>query len=200
MLNLKIPSLKLPKGKIIGLVGPNGTGKSTFLRCLCGLENDCKGKIFVDGILYKGRQRIKICYMVMQDVNHQLFTDSVESEVMLSMKEKDENRCDEILKSLGLEEYKKTHPMALSGGQKQRVAIASAIASDAKIMLFDEPTSGLDYSHMEKVAELLKQLTGMGTTVIVSTHDPELISESCDYVLGLKHGKALYLKKTGNDF
>jgi energy-coupling factor transport system ATP-binding protein len=138
--------------------------------------------------------------MVMQDVNHQLFTDSVESEVMLSMKEKDEKRCDEILNSLGLGDYKQTHPMALSGGQKQRVAIASAIASDAKIMLFDEPTSGLDFLHMEKVAELLKQLTEMGTTVIVSTHDPELISESCDYVLGLKHGKALYLKKTGNDF
>ena len=87
-----------------------------------------------------------------------------------------------------------THPMALSGGQKQRVAIASAIASDAKIMLFDEPTSGLDYSHMEKVAELLKQLSEMGTTVIVSTHDPELISECCEYVLGLNHGKAKYLK------
>ena len=199
-LNLNISKLNLPKGKIIGLVGPNGTGKSTFLRCLCGLEGDCKGTITVDGTIYKGRQRIKICYMVMQDVNHQLFTDSVESEVMLSMKEKDEKRCDEILNSLGLGDYKQTHPMALSGGQKQRVAIASAIASDAKIMLFDEPTSGLDYSHMEKVAELLKQLSVMGTTVIVSTHDPELISESCDYVLGLKHGKALYLKKTGNDF
>lgn len=193
-LNLNISKLNLPKGKIIGLVGPNGTGKSTFLRCLCGLEGDCKGNITVDGTKYKGRQRIKICYMVMQDVNHQLFTDSVESEVMLSMKDKDEKRCDEILKSLGLEEYKQTHPMALSGGQKQRVAIASAIASDAKIMLFDEPTSGLDYSHMEKVAELLKQLSEMGTTVIVSTHDPELISECCEYVLGLNHGKAKYLK------
>ncbi len=199
-LNLNISKLNLPKSKIIGLVGPNGTGKSTFLRCLCGLEGDCKGTITVDGTNYKGRQRIKICYMVMQDVNHQLFTDSVESEVMLSMKEKDEKRCDEILNSLGLGDYKQTHPMALSGGQKQRVAIASAIASDAKIMLFDEPTSGLDFLHMEKVAELLKQLSEMGTTVIVSTHDPELISESCDYVLGLKHGKALYLKKTGNDF
>lgn len=194
LLNLNIPELKLPKGKVIGLVGPNGTGKSTFLRCLCGLEGDCKGKIVSDGVTYKGRQRLKLCYMVMQDVNHQLFTDSVKSEVMLSMKEEDDKRCDELLNRLGLIEYKDIHPMALSGGQKQRVAIASALASDAKILLFDEPTSGLDYSHMEKVAELLQQLANAGATVIVSTHDPELISECCDYVLGLKRGKVVYLK------
>jgi energy-coupling factor transport system ATP-binding protein len=194
LLNLNIPELKLPQGKVIGLVGPNGTGKSTFLRCLCGLEGDCKGRIVSDGVTYKGRQRLKICYMVMQDVNHQLFTDSVKSEVMLSMKEEDDKRCDELLNRLGLIEYKDIHPMALSGGQKQRVAIASALASDAKILLFDEPTSGLDYSHMEKVAELLQQLANAGATVIVSTHDPELISECCDFVLGLKHGKVVYLK------
>ena len=194
-LNLNIPSVKIPKGKIIGLVGPNGTGKSTFLRCLCGLERDCRGKIVSDGKIFKGRDRLKICYMVMQDVNHQLFTDSVKSEVMLSMNDKDEKRCDEILKSLGLLVYKDTHPMALSGGQKQRVAIASAIASDAEILLFDEPTSGLDYSHMEKVSELLKDLAKTGASVIVSTHDPELISECCDYVLGINHGKAVYLKE-----
>ena len=195
LLNLNIPSLKIPKGKVIGLVGPNGTGKSTFLRCLCGLEGDCKGAIVSDGKIYKARQRLKICYLVMQDVNHQLFTDSVKSEVMLSMKDEDEKRCDEILESLGLLEYKDTHPMALSGGQKQRVAIASAIASGAEILLFDEPTSGLDYSHMEKVGELLNELTSAGASVIVSTHDPELISECCDYVLGIKHGKAVYLKE-----
>ncbi len=197
-LNLNIPSLKIPKGKVIGLVGPNGTGKSTFLRCLCGLEGDCKGMIIDNGIALKGRQRLNTCYMVMQDVNHQLFTDSVKSEVMLSMKDKDEARCDEILECLGLAEYKDTHPMALSGGQKQRVAIASALASDAQILLFDEPTSGLDYAHMEKVSELLMQLASTGATVIVSTHDPELISECCDFILGIDHGKAAYLKENRN--
>lgn len=195
LLNLNIPSLRIPKSKIIALVGPNGTGKSTFLRCLCGLERDCRGLITVDGKNYKGRERLKLCYMVMQDVNHQLFTDSVKSEEMLSMTDKDEKRCDDILESLGLLEYKETHPMALSGGQKQRVAIASAIASDAKILLFDEPTSGLDYSHMEKVGGLLKDLASRGATVIVSTHDPELISECCDYILGINQGKAVYLKE-----
>ncbi len=194
MLSLCIPNLSLPKGKVIAVIGKNGTGKSTFLRCLCGLENDCKGVIESDGKEYKGKHRIGLSYMVMQDVNHQLFTDSVEAEVLLSMKDKDEKRCHEILESLGLLQYKDTHPMALSGGQKQRVAIASAVAAGAKILLFDEPTSGLDFAHMEKVGGLLKELAAAGSTVLVSTHDPELIEECCDYELYIKKGKVVYLR------
>ena len=85
--------------------------------------------------------------------------------------------------------------MALSGGQKQRVAIASAIAANAKLMLFDEPTSGLDYCHMEKVGELLKKLAVSGNTVLVATHDPELIELCCDYVLCIENGKLGYIRK-----
>ena len=188
-LSLCIPEVRLPKGKVIGVIGRNGTGKSTFLRCLCGLEKDCTGVIVSDGKEYKKKHRIGFSYMVMQDVNHQLFTDSVEGEVLLSMKEKDETRCHEILDSLGLLAYKDIHPMALSGGQKQRVAIASAIAAGAELLLFDEPTSGLDYAHMEKVGELLKQLAVSGRTVLVSTHDPELIEQCCAYVLRINHGR-----------
>jgi energy-coupling factor transport system ATP-binding protein len=176
------------------VIGKNGTGKSTFLRCLGGLERDCKGIIESEGKEYKGKSRIGLSYMVMQDVNHQLFTDSVEAEVLLSMKDKDEKRCMEILDSLGLFPYIDTHPMALSGGQKQRVAIASAVAAGAKILLFDEPTSGLDFAHMEKVGRLLKELAEAGSTVLVSTHDPELIEECCDYELYIKKGKVVYLR------
>ena len=194
-LSLCIPRLVLPKGAVIGVVGKNGTGKSTFLKCICGLEKDCKGIIECDGVEYKGKKRLAFSYMVMQDVNHQLFTDSVESEVLLSMKEDDKEHCDKILESLGILEFKDKHPMALSGGQKQRVAIASAIAADAKLMLFDEPTSGLDYSHMEKVGELLKNLASSGNTVLVATHDPELIELCCDYVLCIENGKLGYMKR-----
>lgn len=193
-LSLCIPELILPKGKVIGVIGKNGTGKSTFLRCICGLEKDCTGVITVDGKEYKGKRRIGVSYMVMQDVNHQLFTDSVESEVLLSMKEKDADRCHEILNSLGLLEYTDTHPMALSGGQKQRVAIASAIAAGAKLLLFDEPTSGLDHAHMKKVGELLKQLADSGSTVLVSTHDPELLEQCCDYELCIRKGRIAYFR------
>lgn len=192
-LNLCVQNLAIPKGKIIGVIGSNGMGKSTFLRCICGLEKDCTGVIKTDGMVYKGRARIPLSYMVMQDVNHQLFTDSVKEEVLLSMKEKDDERCCCILESLGLLKYKDTHPMALSGGQKQRVAIASAVAAGASLLLFDEPTSGLDYSHMEKVGDLLKQLAAMGKTVLVSTHDPELIERCCEYLLCVNNGKVEYV-------
>jgi energy-coupling factor transport system ATP-binding protein len=192
ILSLNIPKLNLPRGSVIGIVGRNGTGKSTFLRCVCGLEKDCTGVIEADGNVYKGKQRLKLSYMVMQDVNHQLFTDSVESEVLLSMEDQDKEKCEGILKSLGIIEFKNKHPMALSGGQKQRVAIASAIAAKAKLLLFDEPTSGLDFLHMEKVAELLKELAASGKTVLVSTHDSELIDKCCDHVLCIENGKVGY--------
>ena len=194
ILTLNIPKLRLPKNSVIAVVGSNGTGKSTFLRCVCGLERDCPGVITMDGKEYKGKNRTELCYMVMQDVNHQLFTDSVMAEVMLSMKDKNIKACEIILESLGLLPYKDKHPMALSGGQKQRVAIASAVAAGAKLLLFDEPTSGLDLSHMEMVGQLLTNLARSGSTVLVSTHDPELIGQCCDYILCIDKGKVGYYK------
>ena len=110
------------------------------------------------------------------------------------MEKEDKERCDQILDSLGILEFKEKHPMALSGGQKQRVAIASAIAADAKLMLFDEPTSGLDFCHMEKVGGLLKSLAE-NNIVLVATHDPELIELCCDYVLCIENGRAGYLRR-----
>uniref|UniRef100_I5AX25 ATPase component of various ABC-type transport systems with duplicated ATPase domain n=1 Tax=Eubacterium cellulosolvens (strain ATCC 43171 / JCM 9499 / 6) TaxID=633697 RepID=I5AX25_EUBC6 len=199
-LSLRIPYLALPKNSVIGVIGENGTGKSTFLKCVCGLEKDCRGSVEIDGKAYRGKERLGICYMVMQDVNHQLFTDSVEDEVLLSMKEEDRERCREILETLGILEYKDKHPMALSGGQKQRVAIASAVAADAKLMLFDEPTSGLDFCHMEKVGELLKKLAEAGNTVLVVTHDPELVELCCDYVMRIEDGEVTAMQNTGNLF
>ena len=129
-------------------------------------------------------------------MNHQLFTDSVEAEVLLSMNKKDEEKCHAILDDLGLLSNKDTHPMALSGGQKQRVAIASAVAAGAKLLLFDEPTSGLNYAQMEKVGELLKKLADSGSTVLVSTHDPELIELCCDYILRIRDGRVASFSKT----
>ncbi len=188
--HLRIKDLEIRKGEILGVIGKNGSGKSTFLRCLCGLEKTCIGKLTIDGREYKGRKLTKICYMVMQDVNHQLFTDSVISEVLLSMKNKDEKAAEDILTSLDLAQFRDKHPMALSGGQKQRVAIASALAAEAELLLFDEPTSGLDRRHMKEVAGLLKALAGKGKTVLVSTHDPEFAAVCCDRLVRISGGSA----------
>ena len=192
--HLRIPNLYVKKGEIIGIIGKNGSGKSTFLRCLCGLEKTCIGTAEIGGREYKKKKLTKICYMVMQDVNHQLFTDSVISEVLLSMEHENTEEAEKILESLDLLEYKDKHPIALSGGQKQRVAIASALAVRAEILLFDEPTSGLDYRHMKEVAALLKSIAGKGKTVFVSTHDPELAASCCDRLVRISRGYAYEVK------
>lgn len=190
---LDIPMLSIPKGSIVAVLGHNGAGKTTFGKCLCGLLKGAKGTVEMDGVSYDTKERLKISYMVMQDVNHQLFTESVLDEILLSMSGEDEeldrNNAISILDSLNLEAFSEYHPMSLSGGQKQRVAIGSAIASAKSILLFDEPTSGLDYHHMLEVADNLQQLSNMGKTVFVITHDPELIGKCCNYFVFIENGK-----------
>lgn len=193
---LSLENIELPAGNVTAVIGHNGAGKTTLSRCLCGLEKRCKGILEKDGTSYSSKQRLKLCYMVMQDVNHQLFTESVSDEIMLSMQGQDEqtdkNQTEEILSSLNLLEYKELHPMSLSGGQKQRVAIGSAIASDKEILVFDEPTSGLDYHHMLEVADNLQRLSDMGKTLFIITHDPELIAKCCNYFVFIEHGKTVW--------
>jgi energy-coupling factor transport system ATP-binding protein len=181
-----IPQMEIPMGEIIGIIGANGMGKSTFLRCLCGMERSCKAVLKIGNELWNNKKRRRKIYMVMQDVNHQLFTDSVLEEVMISQETEDKTEALAILETLDLKEYADRHPLSLSGGQKQRVAVASAIASGRSIILFDEPTSGLDYSHMLQVSELLKKLRDNGKTVIIVTHDTELIINACTFVVPFK--------------
>lgn len=188
---IKIDSLAIPRSSAVAVIGYNGAGKSTFARCLCGLEKSCQGTISLCGKVYKGRERLKQCYMVMQDVNNQLFTESVLDEILLSMDEPDTLKAENILSSLDLLAMKDLHPMSLSGGQKQRVAIASAIASKKEIIIFDEPTSGLDLRHMKEVANNLKRLQQMRKTLFIISHDLELIFESCTHVLHFEEGKVI---------
>ena len=178
-----IPTMEIPAGEIVGIVGAHGAGKSTFLRCLCGMERSCKATLKIGNEFWNNKTRRRKLYMVMQDVNHQLFTDSVLEEIMISQENENKDEALSILESLDLKEYADNHPLALSGGQKQRVAVASAIASGREIILFDEPTSGLDYDHMLQVADILKNLKEKGKTVIIVTHDVELIKTACTHII-----------------
>ena len=187
---LHIMDCEIPTNRIVGIIGNNGAGKSTFSRCFCGLEKRC-GEIVWNGKKYRPKDRLNTCYMVMQEVNHQLFTESVLDEVLISMEEANQKRAEEILSRLDLLDFKDRHPMSLSGGQKQRVAIASVIASKRSILFFDEPTSGLDYRHMKEVANVLRQVRDAGITVYVITHDLELILDCCTDIIHFEDGSII---------
>lgn len=199
---LDIPELKVPSGAVTGVLGFNGAGKSTLARVICGLEKRAKGVLNDNGKSYTAKARLKKSYMVMQDVNHQLFTESVIEEVLLSMdsgdgsdeaaRQKTRQKALDILEALNLLEFQEVHPMALSGGQKQRLAVASAIAADKEFLIFDEPTSGLDYAHMLDVAENITRLARAGKTVFIISHDPELIAACCNYLIFMDGGKLVW--------
>ena len=195
---LDIPELKIPSGAVTGVLGFNGAGKSTLARVICGLEKRAKGVLNDSGKSYTAKARLKKSYMVMQDVNHQLFTESVIEEILLSMDVSDvsgeaaRQKALDILEAMNLSEFKEVHPMALSGGQKQRLAVASAIAADKEFLIFDEPTSGLDYAHMLDVAENITRLARAGKTVFIISHDPELIAACCNYLIFMDGGKLVW--------
>lgn len=194
-MTLQIPELSLPCGAIIGILGENGSGKTTLARCLCGLEKSCKGKFVLAGKSLSRRERLRRSFLVMQDVNHQLFTESVEEEVLISMsgcEDEKEAAAERILASMDLLPFRELHPLALSGGQKQRVAVASALASQKDLLIFDEPTSGLDRQHMLEVAENLRRLSALGKTIFLITHDPELVQECCEYFVFLSRGEVAW--------
>lgn len=179
-LSLKNISFKL--GKVYGIIGSNGQGKSTLLRCLIGLEKKSKEEIYFNGEKLSKKERLKNSSLVMQDVNHQLFTDEVFKELSLGVKNFDEEKAKSILKDLGLDELIERHPMSLSGGQKQRLAIASLMCKDSTFVYFDEPTSGMDYSNMKKISELIKKYRNKDKMIFIVSHDIEFLNEVSDEI------------------
>lgn len=184
---LHIDHLEIPKGAVIAVVGHNGAGKSTLTKCICGLQKRFKGSVIMDKNRMKPKDMRHCSYMVMQDVNHQLFAETVLEEVMLGADESADDQALTLLEKLNIIAYKDRHPMSLSGGQKQRVAIASALLAGKKLLVFDEPTSGLDFRSMECTAELLRSLE-QDITVLIVTHDMELIDCCCTHVLHIEKG------------
>lgn len=176
-----LPDMSFAAGEVVGLMGRNGIGKSTMARTLCGLLEPVSGKICRNGRPANARERLRSSFLVMQDVNYQLFSDSVREEVLLGAAHPE--RCDAVLQALGLDGLADRHPMSLSGGQKQRVVVAAAMLSDKPLILLDEPTSGLDLGSMQQVGQLLQEWKAQGKTLLVITHDEELAANWCDRVI-----------------
>ena len=172
-------SLSARAGDIIGITGKNGAGKSTFCNCLCGLLKPKGGEILYQGKKLSEKARTKLFGMVMQEVNHQLFSDSVKNECLLANEEASEQEIRELLEKFDLEEYAEYHPMILSGGQRQRLAICQAVMGEKKLLIFDEPTSGLVFRHMCQVEKMMKRLAEEKYIIIVVTHDYEFLNRAC---------------------
>jgi len=187
--SLTIPEACFPAGTVIAVTGNNGAGKSTLVSVIGGLLKNKKGTVKLNGNIQSAKERLFVSYMVMQEVNHQLFTDSVKEEIVLGVKNPDEEALNAVLTKMDIERLKDRHPMTLSGGQKQRVAIAAAVFCKKKILIFDEPTSGLDFFHMMQTAELIKTLKADDTYIFVITHDYELIAAACDIAVEVKNGR-----------
>ncbi|MBE6511842.1 MAG: ATP-binding cassette domain-containing protein [Methanobrevibacter olleyae] len=183
---LKGVSLKVEKGEMVALLGKNGAGKSTLFLHLNGIYEPDEGQVFIDGeelkydkkSLLKFRQKVGI---VFQNPDDQIFAPTVEEDVAfgpLNLKlpmEEVQKRVTESLARVGMSGYEKKAPHHLSGGQKKRVAIAGILAMQPEIMVLDEPTAGLDPQGVRSLSKLLKELNEEGITIIISTHEVDLV-------------------------
>ena len=195
--------LNVARGEVVCLIGPTGSGKSTFLRCINYLERVDGGRISVDGQIVGYEQRGNALYelkdrdaarrrahvgMVFQSFNlfpHLTVLQNLIEAPMRVLKESKPTaiaRANALLEMVGLNDKTKAFPRHLSGGQQQRVAIARALAMQPKVMLFDEPTSALDPELVGDVLAVLKDLANPGMTMIVVTHEIGFAREVADRV------------------
>ena len=196
---LKGVSLKVEKGEMVALLGKNGAGKSTLFLHLNGIFRPDEGKVIIDGeelkydkkSLLKFRQKVGI---VFQNPDDQIFAPTVEEDVAfgplnlgLPMEEV-QDRVEQALVRVGMSGYEKTAPHHLSGGQKKRVAIAGILAMRPEIMVLDEPTAGLDPQGVVDLSILLRELNDEGITIIISTHDVDLVPTYAEKVFVLVDG------------
>ena len=140
--------------------------------------------------------------MVFQDVDYQLFAASAAADVTFGLPRRRARTVDTdaILRALALDDVAGMHPATLSGGQKQRLAVAACVAAGKRIIVFDEPTSGIDVDGMRRVGRLLRRLADEGRTILVATHDLELIACACDRVLHVDDGRVVGRARVRDDF
>ena len=200
---LKDISTEITEGEVVVILGPSGSGKSTFLRCLNRLEDATAGTIIVDDIditakkvnMNKVRENIGMVFQHFKLFNNMNVLDNLmlaPLELKKADKKEARARAEEMLKRVDLLEKADSYPSQLSGGQKQRVAIARALCMKPDIMLFDEPTSALDPETVKSILQLLKDINKkLGITIIMITHQMEVIKEIAERVAVIEHGRII---------
>lgn len=192
-------NLEIHKGEVISIIGPSGTGKSTFLRCLNLLETPTHGKIFIDNVdilnkstnVPKLRQKMGMVFQSFNLFSHLSVLDNLTIgpiKLLNKSKEDAEVKAKELLKMVGLAEKAYSFADELSGGQKQRVAIARCLSMDPEIILFDEPTSALDPTMVSEVLAVIRRLAKEGMTLAIVTHEMDFARDVSNRVLYMDDG------------
>lgn len=192
--------LKFNKGDFVAIIGQNGAGKTTLCRSIIGLLKPTGGNIKVAGIDVATKSVAELSGTVgycFQNPDEQIFKDSVEEELYFGaenlgrMDEKTKDHVEQIMKDVGLEQYRKVWSKYLSKGERQRLTMGSIIAMDPDIVIVDEPTTGQDWRETIWIMDLLKKINDAGKTVIIITHNMEIVCSYCNRVLAMRHGKVL---------
>lgn len=201
---LKNINVTIKDGEFAAIIGKSGSGKSTLLNIISGLDTDYSGKVLYNGEdlqdidldLYHFNH-IGFIFQSFHLVNHMSVIENVKVPLYLNpeLSESDRNeRALDLLKQVGLVEFANKKPTQLSGGQKQRVAIARSLANNPDMIIADEPTGALDSVTSEEIIKLLKDLTKLGTSVIVVTHDLN-IADKTDAILRLADGEVVSFER-----
>ena len=197
---LKDVNAQVERGEVISIIGPSGTGKSTFLRCLNRLETPTSGQILVDGVdmcapdvdLDAMRRKMGMVFQSFNLYDHMLVAENImlgPVRVLGMGRQEAYDLSLELLKQVGLKDKALAYPHELSGGQKQRVAIARGLAMSPDILLFDEPTSALDPTMVSEVLSVMKDLASRGLTMLVVTHEMRFARDASSRVFYMDRGE-----------
>ncbi len=196
-------NLKIRRGSRTAVIGANGAGKSTMFWNINGIFRPDSGTVLYEGkpLSYRHRALARLrseVSVLFQNPDEMLFKPTVGEDVafgpenMRLPKAEVESRVDTALRMVGMEEYRDRPVMKLSYGQRKRVAIAGVIAMRPKVLIMDEPTAGLDPQMASEVMEIARQLNVSGVTVVMASHDTDLIYSWAEDICVMRHGKCVY--------
>jgi energy-coupling factor transport system ATP-binding protein len=197
---LKGVNLVVHQGDILGVIGHNGSGKTTIVKHFNGLLKPTSGEVYVYGVSTQSKKVYELSRLVgyvYQNPDHQLFLSTVEEEIKYGPKNigMDQNEIiettEDVMTKLGIVEMRQMHPFQLTRLYRKLLSIACVLAMKPNVIVLDEPTTGQDIYHTQLIAKLIKELSDMGKTLVIVSHDMSLIAENCNRVIVMNDGLVL---------